>query len=126
MERILLIDDEQHIRDRFEREFSDDGYAVYAVGSRCDFMKRIEFFKPKLVILDIRIGSCDGLEILEQIRDAHPDLPVILWSAYDSYKFETRAIGADYYVLKSFDLTELKSRVKMSLETSLPAMALSA
>jgi two-component system, response regulator, stage 0 sporulation protein F len=124
MARILLIDDEQHIRDRFDMEMTGDGYAVQTIGSCWNFIPRIELFRPELVVLDIKLAGCDGLDILEEIRNYYPDLPVILWSAYDTYKYEIRSIGADYYVLKSYDLTELKTRVRMSLETAAsPAFA---
>jgi DNA-binding response OmpR family regulator len=50
----------------------------------------------------------DGLELLQEIRSHHHDLPVILCTAYDTYKEDPRALAADYYVIKSFDLAELK------------------
>jgi DNA-binding response OmpR family regulator len=118
MAKILLIDDERHIRERFSAELSEDGYSVEALSSCCHIMKRIELSKPDLVVLDIKLVDCDGLEILEGIRSAYPNLPIILWSAYDSYRYDTRSLAADYYVLKSFDLTELKERMARSLDAA--------
>ncbi|MFH2126224.1 MAG: response regulator, partial [Pseudomonadota bacterium] len=48
------------------------------------------------------------------------DLPVILCTAYDTFKEDMKSIAADFYVIKSFDLTELKNKIKMALETKLP------
>ena len=47
----------------------------------------------------------------------HYDLPVILCTAYDTYKYDQMAIAADYYVVKSFDLTELKTAIQRVIET---------
>jgi two-component system, response regulator, stage 0 sporulation protein F len=118
MARLLLIDDEQHIRERFSSELGEDGHSVMALASCCHLMKRIELHKPDLVVLDIKLVDCDGLEILMEIRNSYPDLPVILWSAYDSYRYDIRGIAADYYVLKSFDLAELKERIARSLDAA--------
>jgi CheY-like chemotaxis protein len=118
MARILLIDDEQHIRERFSSELAEGGYYVSALASCCHLRKRIELFKPDLIVLDIKLVDCDGFEVLEEIRNSYPDLPVILWSAYDSYQYDIRSIAADYYVLKSFDLSELKKRIVRSLEAA--------
>lgn len=127
MERILLIDDEQHIRDRFDAEFTEEGYAVFPVSSSSSVIKRIELFKPNLVVLDIKLVDCDGLEVLGEIRARYPDLPVILWSAYDSYRHDIKSIAADYYVVKSFDLRELKNRIEKAIEACrASSMALSA
>jgi DNA-binding NtrC family response regulator len=58
----------------------------------------------------------DGLELLKKIRNQYYDLPVILCTAYDTYKYDQRSMDADYYVLKSFDLCELKKIVKRAVE----------
>jgi DNA-binding response OmpR family regulator len=60
------------------------------------------------------------LDLLQQIRGRHYDLPVILNSAYSSFKVDLKAVAADYYVVKSSDLTELKEKLKVALETKIP------
>ncbi len=118
MPRVMVIDDERYIRDWYSLELSDLGYEVATAGCCNKLGKRIEMFRPDLVILDIKLVDCDGLEMLQQIRNSHPDLPVILCSAYDSYRFDIRTLAADYYVVKSFDLSELKGKVRRALETT--------
>jgi two-component system, response regulator, stage 0 sporulation protein F len=118
MARILLLDDEQHIRERFSSELTEAGHSVLALASCCHLQRRIELFRPDLIVLDIKLVDCDGFEVLDEIRNSYHDLPVILWSAYDSYRYDIRSIAADYYVLKSFDLGELKNRIVRSLEAA--------
>ena len=60
----------------------------------------------------------NGLELLQEIRNRHYDLPVILCSAYDTYKEDQKSITANYYVVKSFDLSELKIVIQRALESS--------
>ena len=108
MTRILLVDDEEYIRRFYAEELSEEGYEVVTVASGHNLLRKINFFQPDLVILDIKLMDYDGLELLEEIRCHHHDLPVILSTAYDTYKEDPRTFAADYYVLKSFDLTELK------------------
>ena len=62
----------------------------------------------------------DGLKLLQDIRNHYHDLPVIFCTAYDAYKCDPKAMVADYYVTKSYDLTALKVAVrKATRETNL-------
>ena len=108
MTRILLVDDEEYIRRFYVEELSEDGYEVLTASSGHNLLRKINLCQPDLVILDIKLMDYDGLELLQEIRSHHLDLPVILCTAYDTYKEDPRAFAADYYVIKSFDLTELK------------------
>ena len=62
----------------------------------------------------------DGLDLLQDIRKEFYNIPVILCSAYSSYKGDLKSIAADYYVVKSADLGELKQKITMALEGHLP------
>jgi DNA-binding response OmpR family regulator len=108
MTRILLVDDEEYIRRFYVEELSEDGYEVLTASSGHNLVRKINLLQPGLVILDIKLMDYDGLELLQEIRSHHRDLPVILCTAYDTYKEDPRALAADYYVIKSFDLAELK------------------
>jgi DNA-binding NtrC family response regulator len=68
------------------------------------------------VVLDIRLVDYDGLDLLQEVRNKHHNLPVILCTAYDTYKENLKSIAANYYVVKSFDLTELKLAIHRSIE----------
>ena len=81
-----------------------------------NLLKRIDLLQPEVVVLDIKLVHYDGLELLQEIRKRHYDLPVILCTAYDTYKSDLRAIAADFYVVKSFDLSELKMKIHRAIE----------
>ncbi len=120
MAKILVVDDEEHIRLLYSEELRDAGYEVITADSGFKLLERIEQEKPDLVILDIKMVDYDGLDLLQDIRSRFYDLPVILSTAYDTFKEDSKSIAADYYVVKSFDLTELKKKIAMALETHLP------
>ena len=120
MARILLVDDDKNIRRYYTEELSDDGHQVSAVASGHQLLRIINLFKPDVMVLDIKLVDYDGLELLKEIRNEYYNLPVILCSAYQTYKYDQRSIAADYYVVKSFDLSELKTMIKRaSRHTSL-------
>jgi len=117
MARILLVDDEEHICQLYREELGDEGHEIAAVSSGADLLKNIDVHRPEAVVLDIRLVDYDGLELLQEIRTEHHDLPVILCTAYDTYRHDPKAVAADYYVIKSFDLTPLKVAIQRALET---------
>ena len=67
--------------------------------------------KPDLVVLDIKMGDYNGLDLLQDIRNRYYDIPVILCSAYDTFQHDMKSMAADNYVIKSFDLAELKNKI---------------
>ncbi len=117
MAKILLIDDEEHIRQYYQEDLTEDGHEISTLSSGDGLLKNLDSLQPEAVVLDIRLVDYDGLELLQEIRTRHHDLPVILCSAYDTYKEDPKAMAADYYVIKSFDLTALKAAIQKALET---------
>ncbi len=117
MAKILIVDDEEHIRYLYSEELSDAGYDVITAESGYLLMEKIEEEKPDLVVLDIKMVDYNGLDLLQDIRNRFYDLPVVLCTAYDTFKEDMKSISADYYVIKSFDLTELKNKIALALES---------
>jgi len=118
MAKILIVDDEEHIRYLYAEELSEAGYEVATHDSGYKILEKIEEEKPDLVVLDIKMGEYNGLDVLQEIRNKYYDLPVILCTAYDTFKEDIKSIAADFYVIKSFDLTELKNKIAMALEST--------
>jgi DNA-binding response OmpR family regulator len=116
MARILLVDDEQYIRELYSEELSAEGHNVATVATGQNLMRNIDNLQPEVVVLDIRLVDYNGLELLQEIRTEHHDLPVILCTAYDTYKCDQKTIAADYYVVKSFDLSQLKIAIRRAME----------
>ncbi|MBW2049173.1 MAG: response regulator [Deltaproteobacteria bacterium] len=116
MAKILIVDDEEHIRYLYAEELSDAGYEVVTAEDGHMLLEKIEREKPDLVVLDIKMVDYNGLDLLQDIRNRFYDLPVVLCTAYDTFKEDMKSIAADYYVIKSFDLSELKSKIAMALD----------
>jgi two-component system, response regulator, stage 0 sporulation protein F len=116
MAKILIVDDEEHIRFLYSEELTEAGYQVITAENGYQLLDRIELEKPDLVVLDIKMVDYNGLDLLQDIRNKYYDLPVVLCTAYDTFKEDMKSIAADYYVIKSFDLTELKTKIAMALE----------
>jgi two-component system response regulator (stage 0 sporulation protein F) len=106
MAKILIVDDEEHIRFLYSEELTEAGFEVITADSGYKLMERI------------KMVDYNGLDLLQDIRNKYYDLPVVLCTAYDTFKEDMKSIAADYYVIKSFDLTELKTKIAMALETS--------
>jgi len=116
MNRVLIVDDEEAICILYAEELTEEGYEVITSGDGTQLMELIEQKRPDLIVLDIRLGKQNGLDLLQDIRNKYYNLPVILCTAYPDYKYEVKSIAADYYVVKSSDLRELKVKIKMAIE----------
>lgn len=115
--KILVVDDEMHIRMLYQEELETEGYAVALTDGREPILEVIDREKPLAVVLDIKLGTdLSGLDLLQQIRSREKTLPVILSTAYDSFQHDLKSIAADFYVVKSVDLAELKSKVALAVE----------
>ena len=115
--KILAIDDEEDIRFILEEELTDEGYEVHTLGDPTKALDLIDEIKPDLVLLDIKMPQMSGTELLGKIRDRYYDLPVILLTAYSSFKRDIASVACDHYVVKSGDLTELKKRIEKIFKT---------
>lgn len=115
--KILVVDDEKHIRMLYQEELEGEGYTVAVSDGREPILDVVAREKPLVVVLDIKLGpDISGLDLLQEIRRGDPKLPVILSTAYDSFQHDLKSVVADYYVVKSVDLTELKSKVALAIE----------
>ena len=117
MAKILVVEDEANQRLLYRRELEDEGYEVIeADGGR----KALEILesgqRPDLVILDISMPDMDGIETLSKILARDNSIPVILNTAYSTYKDNFMTWSADAYIVKSSDLDELKSTIKRLLQ----------
>ena len=115
--KILVVDDEKHIRMLYQEELEGEGYQVVTSDGEEDILNLLARVKREVVVLDIKLGpNRSGLDLLQEIRGQDQALPVILSTAYDSFQHDLKSIAADYYVVKSVDLGELKGKVRLALE----------
>ncbi|MEG6549840.1 response regulator [Desulfocurvibacter africanus] len=118
--KVLVVDDEKHIRMLYQEELETEGYTVATSNGEEDILEVIERENPQVVILDIKLGSNrSGLDLLQEIRSQDQELPVILSTAYDTFQHDLKSIAADYYVVKSVDLSELKSKIDLAMQKAM-------
>ena len=116
MTKVLVVDDEKNLRTLYECELGEAGYDVVVASDGTEALRMVESEKPDLVVLDIRMPGPDGLETMGRMLSRDNRLPVILNSAYSSYKESFLSWSADAYVVKSSDLSELKTKIREVLE----------
>ena len=112
MKKILIVDDEENLRELYKQELLDEGYSVILAANGKEALKRIEEESPDLVVLDIRMPEMNGIETLGKMVGKFKKIPIILNTAYSSYKEDFRSWAAEAYVVKSSDLSELKEKIK--------------
>lgn len=114
--KILLIDDEEHILMLYQQELLEEGYEVHTAQNAREGIDKIKGEVFDLVVMDIRMPAMDGLEALGRILGLKKDIPIILNTAYPSYKDDFMSWAADAYVVKSSDLTQLKTTIREVLD----------
>jgi DNA-binding NtrC family response regulator len=117
---ILIIDDEPYLPHQFARYLRKHGYEVYTAADGEAGLTELQRSDIDLVLLDLRLPKISGLDVLTQIRQSEPDLPVVILTAYGDVQTAVSAmkLGAFDYLLKGFDLDELLLVVRRALETS--------
>ena len=111
--KVLVMDDEEHVRTLYAEELRSIGYDAVLSDGGDDPLALIDEHKPDLIILDIRLKNRSGLDVLQIIRCRHGNtLPIILCTAFDSFRLDLKSIAADAYVVKSYDSSELMNKVK--------------
>jgi two-component system, response regulator, stage 0 sporulation protein F len=114
--RILIVDDEEHIRLLFKEELEEEGYSVDLASNGFEALEKIKNLDFGVVILDIKMPGMDGIQTLSEIKKVNRDQPVILCSAYGEFKQDFGSWVSDAYVVKSADTRELKDTIKSILE----------
>jgi CheY-like chemotaxis protein len=116
--KILVVDDEESIQLIFRDELETAGYEVHSAMTGEEALAMVPDIGPDLVILDIHMPGINGIEVLRRLKEADPDLPVILSSAYQEYKQDLSSWACDAFVVKSPDLDELRETVDRLLGRS--------
>ena len=115
MPTILVVEDDKYYQLLLQEELTEEGYDVVLARSGVDALALLQDAKPDLVILDIAMPGMDGVEALGRILAEDNQLPVILHTAYATYKDNFMTWSADAYVVKSSDRAELKDTIQSVL-----------
>ncbi len=118
MKKILVVDDEAHIRRLYTDELRDEGYDVIAAEGGDEALRVFEKERPDVVVLDIRLPDRDGLDVLNEMLSRRRNAHVVLNSAYPAFRADFHSWGADAYIVKSSDLGELKRAIGTGLGAS--------
>lgn len=115
-ERILIVDDNERLCDILREELVEEGYSVDLAHDGRAGIAAIDRSSYDLVVLDIRMPVMDGLDALGRMLARDRLTPVVIHSAYGSYKEDFRAWSADAYVTKSSDTAALKTKIRELLD----------
>ena len=118
MEKILVIDDEKSILDLLSVVFEKEGYAVETSLSATRAVALMGNEDFDIIISDIKMPKMSGMELLRYVRKNRPDIPIVMITAYGTIKQAAEALkaGAMDYIVKPFDVEELKIIVAQGLE----------
>ena len=111
MARVLVVDDDASLRALYTKELTHEGHDVAVVASGKEALESIGASRPDIVVLDIKMEGMDGLSALDEIMKRDSTIPVILNTAYSTFKSDFTTWNADAYVVKSSDLRELKETI---------------
>lgn len=118
--KILVVEDDAPIRRGLCDALRYAGYAVEECPTGDAALATAYASSPDLLLLDVVLPGKNGFEILRELRDSHPQLPVIMLTARGAEEDRVRGLklGADDYVVKPFSATELLARVEAVLRRS--------
>lgn len=120
--RILVVDDDQSVRDSLRRSLEFNGYDVSLAGDGAEALASIGQSAPDALVIDVMMPRLDGLEATRALRAAGNDLPILVLTARDSVgdRVEGLDAGADDYLTKPFALEELLARLRALLRRVQP------
>ncbi len=112
MTTILLVEDDKNQRLLYEQELKLEGYEIVTAADGEEGLRKVQEQPPDMIIMDINMPKMNGIDAMGKIVSKHNGIPIIIYSAYSSYKDNFMSWAADAYVVKSSDLIELKNKIK--------------
>jgi two-component system OmpR family response regulator len=117
MSRILVVDDDAHIRDLVRVFFRNDGFEVIEAADGVDALAKLDSVKVDLAVIDIMMPNMGGWELCQELKTAF-DIPVLMLTAKGetTQKLKGFQLGTDDYLVKPFEPLEMVARVKALLK----------
>lgn len=124
IQKVLIADDEKHIREILKMYCEKEGFDVIEAADGAEAILKVQSEKPDILILDIMMPVMDGLEVCKQVRKMS-DLPIIMLTAKDEDddRILGLEIGADDYITKPFNILEVKARIKAILRRNIKGVS---
>lgn len=115
---VLIVDDEEGIRETLSGIFQDEGYDVITAGSGEEALKILKEQSPDLVLLDVWLSGIDGVETLQEIKKTNPELPVVIISGHGNIELAVKAtrVGAYDFLEKPLSLERVLLVARRALE----------
>jgi two-component system, OmpR family, response regulator MprA len=120
--RILVVDDDRAVREALRRALSLAGYEIQLAEDGEQALEGIVQAMPDAVVLDVGLGGIDGLEVCRRVRRLGSRVPILILTARDQVadRIDGLDVGADDYMVKPFDVGELKARLRALLRRANP------
>jgi DNA-binding NtrC family response regulator len=117
-ERILVVDDEENVRLLFSRVLQKEGYEVECASSGSEAIEKLANNCFDLVVTDLKMNGVDGLDVVRKGKTVNQTMPFILISGYGTSQTAGTAAreGADMFLMKPIEISELKLAVKKALQ----------
>ena len=115
--RILVVDDDESIKNSLAAILQNEGYIVDVAESGSEAIKKSEVVLYNVALIDIRLPDMEGIELLTRMRDAVPKIRKIIITGYPSMQNAIKAVNknADAYILKPMDLENLLEIIREQL-----------
>ena len=108
---ILIMDDKPDVRNRFAEELALEGHTVFSLGNPVSINQVILCSQPDLIIVDPFLGGNHRWDLLTEIKQRNPHLPIIILTSFDSYRQEPHLRLATALLIKSFCFDDLKNKI---------------
>ena len=116
MNQILCIDKYKNQLLLYEEELSLEGYEITTASDGKEACEKVEIRQPDVIVVDVCLLNMGDIEAICSIVSTYKDIPLIIYTAYGSYKDVFSLWVADASIVKSSDLTELKNKIKELLK----------
>jgi nitrogen regulation protein NR(I) len=120
VERILIVDDDLSLCHFLKKTLSQKGYEIIACHTGKDAVDTVNAQEPNLVLLDNKLPDRTGLDLLKEIKQSHPKMPIIIMTAFGTTDtaIEAMRLGAFDYILKPFELEDISELTAKGLEAN--------
>lgn len=121
-QRILVVDDEPRITDLVAMALRYEGFDVETAGTGRAGLKKVDEFRPALIVLDVMLPDMDGFAVTERLAADRVKVPILFLTARDAVEDKVRGLtlGGDDYVTKPFSIEELVARIRALLRRADP------
>ena len=115
--KVLVVDDETDLLALGSTLLRKKGFEVHSLSNGADVVQTVLYFKPDLVVLDIKLGDYDGRKICRELRRTPlpQSVKIILHSAWPQFEKEYRFHGADDFILKPYSFDDLVAKIYFHL-----------